>query len=238
MKRLAGTGLAALVAAGLISGPVAWSLTAAAAEQFRVVGVNRPDVLNIRSGPSASRDIVGTIPPGSRGIEGLGQCQRGWCLIRFGSVEGWVNARYIAPDRDDVAPEESEAQSPVRDVQETQPPQGGPGRSVLADGTMEFRRADGSALRLTADGRDILVAPDGTERSFTYLQVQTNNLPPLPPEYANWGNRVGEDLLGILKNILTAREMDAYLKTENGKSYYELVQWRLRSITFLTRPAS
>jgi len=126
---------------------------------------------------------------------------------------------------------------PEADVPQA-PPLRAPGRRVLADGTLEFRRPDGSGLRLTADGRDVIVGPDGSERSLTYLQVQSANLPPLPPELANWGNRIGGDLLGILQNILTAREMDAYLQTEAGKTYYELVQWRLRSITFLTKPGS
>lgn len=200
-----------------------------------MVGVNSPDVLNIRSGPSASHDIVGTIPPRSAGIEGLGECRRGWCLIRFGSVEGWVNARFLAPDDEEaVAAPEPEADPDPS----APPPAGEPTRRVLADGTLELRRSDGSALRLTPEGRDVLVSADGTVRSLTYLQVQSSNLPPLPPELAGWGSRIGDDLLGILRNILTPGEMNAYLQTENGKSYYELVQWRLRSIAFLTRPAS
>ncbi len=68
--------------------------------------------------------------------------------------------------------------------------------------------------------------------------MQRTDLPPLPPDLANWGTRLGDSLLAILGNILTTKEMDQYLQTEVGMSYYELVQWRLRSIAFLTRPAS
>ena len=35
---------------------------------FKVANVRRDDVLNVRSGPSADHDIVGELPPGSRGI--------------------------------------------------------------------------------------------------------------------------------------------------------------------------
>jgi uncharacterized protein YraI len=233
MRRLARFGLVAMLA--LLALPAGPSPAAVAAEQFRVVGVNRPDVLNIRSGPSARHDIVGTIPPGAGGIAGLGQCQGGWCLIRFGSIEGWVNARYIAPDRNGAPLESAGVDASEAGGGQVQRPAG---RSVLADGTLERRHSDGSAVRLTPDGRDVLVATDGTVRSPAYIQVQTTNLPPLPPEYATWGNRVGDGLIGILRNILNEREMTAYLQTETGKSYYELVQWRLRSITFLTQPGS
>lgn len=225
MRRLARFGLVAMLT--LLALPAGRPPAAVAAEQFRVVGVNRPDVLNIRGGPSARHDIVGTIPPGAGGIAGLGQCQAGWCRIRFGSIEGWVNARYIAPETDDAGVAEP-----------APPPAPGATRRVLADGTLEIRFSDGSAVRLTVDGRDVRVAPDGTETSFAFIQVQTDSLPPLPPDLAGWGTRVGDNLLGILRNILTSTEMESYLQTESGKTYYELVQWRLRSITFLTRPAS
>src|SRR4051812_25797380 len=98
MAHLARFGAMSVLAAGLALTAGAWPLVAHAAEQLRVVGVASPDVLNIRSGPSASQPILGTAPPDARGLEGLGACTHGWCRIRYGSIEGWVNARFIGPD--------------------------------------------------------------------------------------------------------------------------------------------
>ncbi|MEZ5839985.1 MAG: hypothetical protein R3D02_06025 [Hyphomicrobiales bacterium] len=88
-------------------------------DAYRVTGVARNDVLNIRSGPSARFDIVGTIPHDGRGLRNLAECtpkpaidtlatmspkalkalrQRTWCRIAYGGVTGWVAARYLAED--------------------------------------------------------------------------------------------------------------------------------------------
>ena len=223
-------GAASLVAASLALLAGAWVCAAAAAESFRVVGVTAPDVLNIRSGPSVSQAIVGTAPPDAAGIEGLGECTRGWCHIRYGSVEGWVNARFLRRDAGPGPTGNSEPTPPEP------PPAANAPRTVLADGTLEIRLRDGSRLRLTPDGKSQRVSPEGKVTTTAFLQVQTADLPPLPPELTGWGNSLGDDLLTILGNILTSAEMTAYHQTETGKSYYETVQWRLRSIQFLTRP--
>ena len=39
-------------------------------------------------------------------------------------------------------------------------------------------------------------------------------------------------------NILSETEFNAYMQTEGGKTYYQIVDWRLRSIQFLTLPSS
>ena len=233
IKHLARAGLVALMTlTGLAAGMSFCLAPANAADQFRVVGVTGEDVLNVRDGPSAKHRVVGTIPQNARGIEGLGECVKGWCHIRYGAIEGWSNARFLAPDEGDDAVVEAPPPSPPA----SNPPEAI--RSVLPDGTLELRLPDGTILRQTAGGRDVTVAPDGTETSPTYLNVQTSNLPPLPSDLANWGSGIGDSLLKILGNILTKNEMKQYLQTEVGLSYYDLVQWRLRSIAFLTRPAS
>ena len=218
----------ALLAAGFAITAWAWPL-AAHAEQLRVVGVASPDVLNIRSGPSASQPIVGTAPPDAQGLEGIGRCARGWCPIRYGTIEGWVNARFIA--RDTGSPGAADS-APA-----TVAPEGS--ARVLADGTMQRQLPNGTTLRLTPDGHDQRISPEGKMVVIPYIQVQIIDLPPLPPDYVRkWGDGIGNALLTILGNILTKDEMPAYLQTEVGKSYNELVEWRLRSIVFLTGPAS
>lgn len=85
---------------------------------FRVVGVRKVDVLNLRSAPSAHAKQVGQIPPGSVCVRNLG-CQGGlsfkeystlsasersrrikqnprWCHVEFGGQSGWVHGRYLA----------------------------------------------------------------------------------------------------------------------------------------------
>jgi uncharacterized protein YgiM (DUF1202 family) len=65
---------------------------------FRVTNVRPDDVLNVRSGPSADFDIVGALPPGSRGITITSACQARWCPVRHDSATGWVNSTFLAPD--------------------------------------------------------------------------------------------------------------------------------------------
>ena len=133
---------------------------ASAADQFRVVGVTGEDVLNVRDGPSAKYAIVGTIPQNARGIEGLGECIKGWCHIRYGSIEGWSNARFLAPDEG----EDTVTEAPTPNPPAAPNPPEASGR-VLPDGTLEIRLPDGTILRQLASGRDVRVAPDGTETS-------------------------------------------------------------------------
>jgi hypothetical protein len=70
----------------------------AEAASFRVVGIDMPDRLNVRSGPSEFHDAVGAIPPEGRGIYIVGECYETWCPIRLHRLEGWVNRAYLAED--------------------------------------------------------------------------------------------------------------------------------------------
>ena len=65
---------------------------------FRVVNVRGDDVLNVRSGPSADFDIVGGLPPGSRGIAITNACRATWCPVQHRATSGWVNSAYLAPE--------------------------------------------------------------------------------------------------------------------------------------------
>lgn len=196
-----------------------------AQETYRVVGVAPGDWLNVRAGPARSFPVVGRLERDATGIRRSGECRDNWCRVSHGAVRGWVNSRFLAV-------EEEEATAEV----ETSTP--GVVRSVLPDGTLELRFPDGTARRRLPDGNMEIVRPDGTTSKFTYLQAPGADLPPLPSEYADWGTRLNNDLLRILTNILTPEELIAYQQTEQGKSFYEVTNWRLLSIQFLTAPTS
>ncbi len=70
----------------------------AAAPMFKVANVRSDDVLNVRSGPSADFDIVGALPPGSRGIAVTSGCRSQWCPVQHHAARGWVNSSYLAPE--------------------------------------------------------------------------------------------------------------------------------------------
>jgi hypothetical protein len=70
----------------------------AARPLFKVVNVRSDDVLNVRSGPSADFDVVGGLPPGSRGIAITNACRSKWCPVEHLSATGWVNSAFLAPE--------------------------------------------------------------------------------------------------------------------------------------------
>lgn len=77
--------------------------TTATGQRFAVQGVDPSDVLNIRSGPSATYEIVGTIPPDGSGVIPLGgRRQIGpsvWREVSYRGVRGWVNDRFLIEER-------------------------------------------------------------------------------------------------------------------------------------------
>lgn len=107
-------------------------------------------------------------------------------------------------------------------------------RSVLPDGTLQITYPDGSRRQRRPDGKLVTIQPDGTTMVPYALQVQPAELPPLPGGLADWGARISDSLLSILRGLLSESEYQAYLQTEQDKTFYELVDWRLRSIGFLT----
>jgi SH3 domain-containing protein len=70
----------------------------AADPAYKVANVEHDDVLNVRSGPSTEFDVIGALPPGSRGVTMTGTCQSGWCPVQHQSTRGWVNRTYLAID--------------------------------------------------------------------------------------------------------------------------------------------
>jgi hypothetical protein len=82
---------------------------------FTVVRVDRDDVLNVRSGPSADFDVVGELPPGSRGVTIAGACQSSWCPVRHRMASGWVNRIYLTSEQ--PVPVDPIGRQAVADVQ-------------------------------------------------------------------------------------------------------------------------
>lgn len=106
---------------------------------------------------------------------------------------------------------------------------------VLPDGTFERTLADGRKFQRLPNGSIQYVNTDG---SITKLQMSVGAQAPIPPafppEFDNWSDRIGEDLLTILGNILSDSEYQSYLETEKDRSGPSLISWRLDSVEFLT----
>ncbi len=198
------------------------------ADTYRVVGVGPGDALNIRIGPSARFPVIGRLARNARGVQGLGDCVRRWCPVRDGLTLGWASARFLERESRGPAPGSGGAAG-------TAPP--GIDSVVLPDGTMEVRFPDGRISRRKPDGKFETQFPDGSISMQSFVQVPGADLPPLPGELGNWGTQVADGLLGVLNNILTNAEFEAYQQTEAGKDFYEVLDWRIASIRFLTTPA-
>ncbi len=64
-------------------------------DTYRVRNVESWDRLNIRSGPSSSRRIVGSIPHTGSGVHCLGPCKGRWCRVSWRGIVGWTNMRFL-----------------------------------------------------------------------------------------------------------------------------------------------
>jgi uncharacterized protein YraI len=67
---------------------------------YQVVNVAANDTLNVRSGPGADSQVVGTIPPDGTGIQitgpGVRVQESTWVPINYLGLIGWVNSNYLA----------------------------------------------------------------------------------------------------------------------------------------------
>ncbi len=108
--------------------------------------------------------------------------------------------------------------------------------AVLPDGTLERYMKDGRIVRRFPNGKLETEWPDGRKSSYSfYTNTQPGNLPALPPGLEGWGTELEGRLLGVLENILSDAEYNAYRQTESGKDGYVLIDWRLSSLQFLTQ---
>ena len=66
-------------------------------------GVNPTDVLNVRAKPDFRSAINGELTPDSTGISLIGPPKRAkgsrWRQVACGKVRGWVNERFLAPEK-------------------------------------------------------------------------------------------------------------------------------------------
>lgn len=139
-----------------------------------------------------------------------------------------IELQVVEPEGSDPRPDAATPSSPVGTSEAT--------RTILDDGSIVLSWPDGSQRRLRPDGLVEYVTADGSVMSPMAMQVQGADLPALPEPLSDWGTILADDLLLILGNILTDAEIEAFRQTEEDKNYYELVDWRLRSIRFLTAP--
>ena len=63
--------------------------------RFRVVGVRRDDVLNMRVRPNSDAAVVSSIPAQASGVDLIGPCVGEWCRVRFSDRLGWVHSAYM-----------------------------------------------------------------------------------------------------------------------------------------------
>lgn len=69
-----------------------------------VAGVAAGDVLNVRAEPRAGAAILGTIPPGTEGVEVLALSDDGkWALVPLPEGAGWAARRFLLPMPSDPA---------------------------------------------------------------------------------------------------------------------------------------
>ena len=66
---------------------------------YRVRGVERRDVLNVRRGPSEHHAAVAHIPPDGRKVKITGPCVGDWCPVRYRRATGWVHSFYLAEEQ-------------------------------------------------------------------------------------------------------------------------------------------
>ena len=139
--------------------------------EFRVTGVKRSDVLNIRErvddqATISQKKILGQIPANSGGVYGSGATLRvgssRWYEIRYKNVRGWVNGRYLQAVSSDLGSElESNlfcggtepfwALKVERNTAELSRPDGPPVRYTVAIREPFQGRKDALALRLVSE---------------------------------------------------------------------------------------
>jgi len=72
-------------------------------QTYNVIGINDGDTLNVRSNPGSQSPLAATLDGRATGIVITGESFRVgsdvWVPIRVGNVSGWVNRKYLSPDR-------------------------------------------------------------------------------------------------------------------------------------------
>ena len=87
--------LAVALFAAALSLPTAASDQVVEGEEHCVVNIKTSDVLNVRSKPSASGKLVGSLDYAECGVV-VDYCSGNWCAVETDDLEGWVNSKYIS----------------------------------------------------------------------------------------------------------------------------------------------
>ena len=68
---------------------------------YKVVGVAANDTLNVRAGPSAGSDIIGTLAPNAAGVEVIGISPDGkWAKVNSQGSSGWAAIRFLSQEQE------------------------------------------------------------------------------------------------------------------------------------------
>ena len=62
---------------------------------YDVYDVASDDVLNVRTAPNSSAEIIGALTPAAKDIEVI-RSKDGWALINYGERAGWTSMRYLS----------------------------------------------------------------------------------------------------------------------------------------------
>ncbi len=88
---------ALFVALALLASP-AWATVDAWPALYDVIGIESNDVLNVRAGPNAATEVIGTLEFDATGIEVIRPDDDfEWGLVNMGETAGWASLRYLVP---------------------------------------------------------------------------------------------------------------------------------------------
>ena len=87
--------IAASFFAAALSLPTAAAAQVVEGEEHCVVNIKTSDVLNVRSKPSVSGKLLGSLDYAECGVV-VDYCSGNWCAVETDFVGGWVNSRYIS----------------------------------------------------------------------------------------------------------------------------------------------
>lgn len=106
--------------------------------------------------------------------------------------------------------------------------------TVDPDGTIKKPLSDGriAYYNPATDARGYIL-PDGTVTAISPLQVQPDELPALPPDYAGWSESVSTSLAGLVGNLLTVAEAET-LETNAPGEFFDSLDYQLKILAFIT----
>ncbi|MCC5995096.1 MAG: hypothetical protein JJU18_01835 [Oceanicaulis sp.] len=90
------TGIAPRIAAAGLAAALLSGAGLAAQEYYAVSGVDPDDLLNVRTGPSASAPIISAMEHDASPVE-IVRVENGWGMFPAGEVSGWVSMDYLTP---------------------------------------------------------------------------------------------------------------------------------------------